>query len=353
MPDLYRLAGPVLRALPPEFAHRVALRALALGLVGPARAAPDPILAVDLWGRRFPNPLGLAAGFDKHAEAPAQTLALGFGFIEVGGVTPRPQPGNPGPRLFRLPQDRAIINRMGFNSVGHAAVAARLTRPRSGILGVNLGRNKDSADPAADFVAGMRIFGPLADFLVINLSSPNTPGLRAMQGRAPLEALLGKLAEARAGAAGGGPPLLVKIAPDLLEDELADIAAVTLATGVDGLIVANTTIARAPTLRSPHKGEGGGLSGAPLFAPSTRLLARVYALTEGRMPLVGCGGVGSGANAYAKIRAGATLVQLYTALIYEGPALVGRILADLAALLHRDGFARLADAVGVDANRKG
>jgi dihydroorotate dehydrogenase len=346
--DLYRLAGPVLRSLPPELAHRLALRALALGLAGRPPGVDDPILAVDLWGKRFPNPVGLAAGFDKHGEAPAQALALGFGLAEVGSVTPRPQSGTQGPRLFRLTEDNAVINRMGFNSEGHAAVAARLARRPKGMLGINLGRNKDSADAGLDFAAGVRAFGTMADYLVVNLSSPNTPGLRALQGKAPLEALLGRINEARAMLPNDGPPLLVKIAPDLVDDELADIAAVTMAMRVDGLIVSNTTIARPDTLRSPHKGEGGGLSGAPLFVPSTRVLARMFVLTEGKMPLIGCGGIASGEQAYAKIRAGASLVQLYTALVYDGPALVTRIKRDLAALLRRDGFAKLSDAVGVD-----
>jgi dihydroorotate dehydrogenase len=258
-----------------------------------------------------------------------------------------------GPRLFRLTEDRAVINRLGFNSQGHSAVVTRLTRVKQtgyrGVLGINLGRNKESADAAVDFAQGVRAFGPLVDFLVVNLSSPNTPGLRALQGRAPLEALLGRVAEARAQLPNGGPPLLVKIAPDLVEEELADIAAVTQAMAIDGLIVANTTIARPASLQSRHKSEGGGLSGAPLFAPSTRVLAQVYALTGGTMPLIGCGGVASGADAYAKIRAGASLVQLYTALIFEGPGLVKRIKRDLAALLARDGFAHVSDAVGADA----
>jgi len=352
--DLYRFAGPLLRALPPETAHRLALASLAGGLAGRAKGSDNPALAIDLFGRRFPNPIGLAAGFDKDARAPDQAMALGFGFVEIGSVTPRPQSGNAGPRLFRLSEDRAVINRMGFNSQGHAAVAARLSktrlarRARVGILGVNLGRNKDSEDATTDFVAGVRLFGPLADYLVVNLSSPNTPGLRAMQSRAPLEALLGRLVEARAALDGGGPPLLVKIAPDLAEDEMADIAAVTKAMRVDGLIVGNTTIARPDTLRSRDRGEGGGLSGAPLFAPSTRVLAKVSALTGGTMPLIGCGGIASGADAYAKIRAGASLVQLYTALVFDGPGLVARIKRDLAVLLARDGFKSVRDAVGKD-----
>jgi len=352
VPDLYGLAGPLLRRLPPETAHRLALAALASGLAGRARESDNSILAVDLFGRRFVNPIGLAAGFDKDARAPNQALALGFGFVEIGSVTPLPQTGNPKPRLFRLTEDRAVINRMGFNSRGHAAVAARLAaRQRVGILGVNLGRNKEATDAARDFAAGVRLFGPLADYLVVNLSSPNTPGLRALQGRAPLEALLGRLAEARAILANGGPPLLVKIAPDLVEDELTDIAAVSHAMKVDGLIVGNTTVARPDTLRSRHRGEGGGLSGAPLLAPATKVLARMYALTGGTMPLIGCGGVASGADAYAKIRAGATLVQLYTALVFEGPGLVARIKRDLAELLVRDGFKSVTDAVGADAAR--
>ena len=352
MPDLYRLAEPFLRALPPELAHRLALRALKLGLAGATAGSDDPRLAVDLWGKHFSNPIGLAAGFDKHGEAPDQALALGFGLVEVGSVTPEPQAGTDGPRLFRLTEDRAVINRMGFNSRGHAWTLSRLTgRSRIGILGINLGRNKDSADAGADFALGVTRFGGLADYLVVNLSSPNTPGLRALQGKAPLEALLARINEARTTLPGRGPPLLVKIAPDLVDDELTDIAAVTMAMRVDGLIVSNTTIVRPETLRSKHKGEGGGLSGVPLMAPSTRVLARMYALTEGKMPLIGCGGVASGHDAYDKIRAGASLVQLYTALVYEGPALVARVKSDLAALLLRDGFGHVADAVGADAKK--
>lgn len=348
--DVYRWLGPLLRRFDPETAHRWAVRALAAGLVpGPGHRDRDaPNLAVRLFGRQFPNPIGLAAGFDKNAEAVDGALKIGFGFVEIGSVTPRPQPGNPRPRLFRLTEDRAVINRMGFNNDGHAAVAARLARRgRPGLVGVNLGKNKTSDDALADYVAGVHCFGRLADYLVVNVSSPNTPGLRALQGREPLAALLGGVIDARA-RAGLHVPVLLKVAPDLTEEDKADIAAVVLETGIDGMIVSNTTIDRPAFLRSGHRREAGGLSGAPLFAPSTAVLGDFYRLTAGRVPLIGVGGVASGAEAYAKIRAGARLVQLYSALVYGGPALVGRIIDDLAALLARDGFASIDAAVGAD-----
>jgi len=349
--DLPRLATACLRRLPAETAHRAALRALAAGLVPAAGAETDPVLRVRLWNRDFPNPVGLAAGFDKDAEAVAGCLRLGFGFVEIGSVTPRPQPGNPRPRLFRLTQDRAIVNRMGFNSRGLDFAAARLARRdrAAGIIGANLGKNKESADAAADYVAGASRLAPLADYLVINVSSPNTPGLRALQGREPLAHLVAAVIAARAAAVPAvPPPLLLKIAPDLTEEDKRDIAAVALDSGIDGLIVSNTTIARPASLKSRHAREAGGLSGRPLFAPSTAVLADMYRLTGGRLPLVGVGGIASGADAYAKIRAGASLVQLYSALVYEGPGLVRRIQRDLAARLRADGFATLADAVGAD-----
>ncbi len=360
MNDLFSLAARLLRLLPPETAHRLTIRALATGLApGPAsgsasasRAPDDPVLRVRLWGRDFANPLGLAAGFDKNAEVPDAMLGLGFGFVEVGSVTPRPQPGNPKPRLFRLVEDRAVINRMGFNNEGHVAVRRRLARraARRGIVGVNLGANKDSADRAGDYVEGVRALGPLADYLVVNVSSPNTPGLRALQGRAELDDLLARVLAARDEIAEGGQgervPLLLKIAPDLAGEDVTDVVAVALARGLDGLIVSNTTVARPGSLKSRHADETGGLSGAPLFEPSTAMLARIRDLSGGRIPLVGVGGVASGVDAYAKIRAGATLVQLYTALIYEGPGLVGRIKRDLAAALKCDGFASVREAVG-------
>jgi dihydroorotate dehydrogenase len=346
--DWYRLIAPALLALDPETAHGLAIRALKSGLVPRLRAADDPILAQRVWGRAFSNPIGLAAGFDKHAEVPDALLDLGFGFVEVGGVTPLPQPGNPRPRLFRLNEDGAVINRMGFNSVGLEVVRARLTaRARRGIVGVNLGKNKDQTDAAADYVAGARAFAPHADFLVINVSSPNSPGLRALQSREALHALVSRVRGVLAGIA-NAPPLLLKIAPDLTGDDKRDIAAVALETRLDGLIISNTTLARPPSLASRYRGEAGGLSGRPLFAPSTALLGEFYRLTQGRLPLVGVGGIASGRDAYRKIRAGASLVQLYSALVFHGPGLVAAIRRDLAAALREDGFRSVAEATGAD-----
>ena len=281
MPDFYALFRPILRALPPETAHRLTLAALAAGLGGRARAPDPPILAQRLWGRDFPNPIGIAAGFDKDALVPDALLGLGFGFVEIGTVTPLPQPGNPKPRVFRLDADGALINRLGFNSGGLDRLVARLeARRRHGIVGVNIGRNRDSADAVADYAEGVRRTAALADYLVVNVSSPNTPGLRDLQAGAVLEDLLRRLLAARA-ETGSSVPLLVKIAPDLAPEERADIAAVALATGIDGIVVANTTVARPPGLRSRAAGEAGGLSGRPLFAPSTALLGEIYRLTEG------------------------------------------------------------------------
>lgn len=348
MTRLFELARPVLHALPAETAHGLTIFALRHGIGVPGERAPDdPILAGSVWNRAFLNPVGLAAGFDKGAEVVDQMLRFGFGFVEAGSITPRPQPGNPKPRLFRLTEDRAVINRMGFNSKGHAAALAQLARrdPSAGLLGVNLGANKDSGDMAADYAEGVRNFAPHADYLVANVSSPNTPGLRDLQRREVLADLISRVLEARDGA---GPPVLIKIAPDLTSDERADIAAVALEAGIDGLVVSNTTVARPGSLVSAHKTEAGGLSGRPLMTPATDCLADIYRLTGGKLPLVGVGGVSSGADAYRKIRAGASLVQLYSALVFEGPALVARIKADLAALLRRDGFSRVSEAVGAD-----
>lgn len=352
MPDPYHLAGPLLRRLDPETAHGLTLRLLAAGLIPPQPVYNPPELTVRLWDRVFPNPLGLAAGFDKNAEVADAMLGQGFGFVEIGAVTPRPQPGNPRPRLFRLTEDAAVINRMGFNNQGLEAIAARLAsrrRRHPGLIGANLGKNKETSDPAADYEIGAARLGPLVDYLVINVSSPNTPGLRALQGREQLDELVRRTRDALTRAMPEkAPPLLLKIAPDLGWEDLADIAEVALAGQLDGLIVSNTTIARPASLRSAQASESGGLSGAPLFAASTAMLRRVAELTQGRLPLIGAGGVGSGSEAYAKIRAGASLVQLYTALIYGGPALVTRIKHDLLDLLRRDGFATLSEAVGAD-----
>ncbi|MBM3566261.1 MAG: quinone-dependent dihydroorotate dehydrogenase [Alphaproteobacteria bacterium] len=348
--SLYGILRPLVHALDPETAHRLAVAALRLGWAGRG-GADDPILATRVWGLDFPNPIGLAAGFDKNAEVVDAVLRLGFGFAEAGTVTPKPQAGNPRPRLFRLAADGAVINRMGFNNEGLDAFAARLgRRGRVGIVGANIGKNKDSADAVADYVAGAAALAPLADYLVVNVSSPNTSGLRALQERASLMHLLKAVKDARDRAAPDGvrPPLLVKIAPDLTEEDLLDVAEVAAAVPVDGIIATNTTVARPDTLADPKRNEAGGLSGRPLFQPSTRILSRLYKLTGGRIALVGAGGVASGADAYAKIRAGASLVQLYTALVYGGPELVGAIKRELADCLRRDGFSSVAAAVGAD-----
>ncbi|CAO3407675.1 quinone-dependent dihydroorotate dehydrogenase [Azospirillum largimobile] len=355
MIDLYPLAGPLLFRFDPETAHGLTIKALKTGLVPPARGKDEPALHTRVWGLDFANPVGLAAGFDKNAEVVDAMLNLGFGFVEPGSVTPRPQPGNPRPRLFRLVEQRAVINRMGFNNEGLEAFAQRLERRRAasrrapGIVGANLGKNKDTADAADDYVIGVRRLAPLADYLVVNVSSPNTPGLRALQGRDPLRALLERVLEARA-ACGltRNPPLLLKIAPDLTVEDKSDIAAVALDSGIDGLIVSNTTIARPDSIPAAMRSETGGLSGAPLFEASTSVLREIYALTGGKLPIVGVGGVATGEDAYAKIRAGASLVQLYSAMVYAGPAVVHRIRRELAELLRRDGFRSVAEAVGAD-----
>jgi dihydroorotate dehydrogenase len=346
---LYQRAFPLLDRIDPERAHRLAIAALKTGLIAGAQRPDPPILAQTLFGMGFPNPIGLAAGFDKDGEVYRQTLKLGFGFVELGSVTPQPQPGNPKPRLFRLTQDRAVINRMGFNNRGIAAMAARLeTRNTAqGIVGVNLGKNKDQADAAADYAAGTRRLGPLADYLVINVSSPNTPGLRALQSRDSLAALIAAVVAVRNGLA-RRPPLLLKIAPDLIDADRQDIATVALGSGLDGLIVSNTTIARPAGLDPRFAQETGGLSGRPLREPATEILRDIYRRTGGKLPIIGVGGVAGAQDAYAKIRAGASLVQLYTALVFEGPGLVRRIKDGLADLLARDGFANIAEAVGAD-----
>ena len=342
-------ATRALRILDPERAHSLTVEMLARGLGPKIRRPADPRLAIVVAGLEFPNPLGLAAGFDKSARAPDAMLDLGFGFVEVGAVTPRPQAGNARPRIFRLRQDRAVINRYGFNNDGLEAVARRLeARPKRGVVGVNLGANKESADRIEDYVTGVRRLARLVDFYTVNISSPNTPGLRALQDRAALRELLTRVLSAR-NAFQKKSPVFLKIAPDLTDSDKADIAECVRGAGIDGLIVSNTTIARPPGLKSPHTNETGGLSGAPLFAPSTALLAEFFKALGGAIPLVGVGGISSPRDAYKKILAGASLVQLYTALIYQGPGLVMRIIKELPEFLDADGFANLREAVGAGA----
>lgn len=342
----YSLADSILSRLDAETAHGLALRALKSGLM-PDDGNPDPSsLSITVWGRHLPNPIGLAAGFDKNAEVPDALLGLGFGFVEIGSVTPRPQVGNPRPRLFRLAEDRGVINRMGFPGQGLDAARSRLAaRPRRGFVGVNVGANKDSGDRAADYVACSVALAPYADYLVCNVSSPNTPGLRNLQGRIQLADLLKRVQDA---IAMKPVPLVVKIAPDATDDDLDDIVSVCRDLRMDGIIVGNTTLSRPPSLRSGRRAETGGLSGAPLMTLSTDVLRRTAQRVDGQFPLIGCGGVGSGADAYAKLRAGASLVQLYSAMVYEGPPLIRRIKNELAALLARDGFASVSDAIGAD-----
>lgn len=345
MLDYYKLAGPLVRMLDAERAHGLAVRLLKNGLVPVPKLVEYPRLRTNVFGLDFANPIGLAAGFDKNAEVVDAMLAQGFGFVEAGSVTPLAQPGNPKPRIFRLTEDEGVINRLGFNNQGSEAVAARLEArvvqgPWPGVVGLNLGKNKDQTDAIADYVTGIERLGRFGDYVVINVSSPNTPGLRALQARAVLADLLGA-----ARAAAGAKPLLVKIAPDLSDEEIDDVAAVALDTRIDGIIAGNTTLSR-DGLRGAAREETGGMSGKPLLERSTRVLARMYAATDGKLPLIGCGGVHDGASAYAKIRAGASLVQLYTALVYGGVGVVNRISAHLNALLVRDGFTSVSEAVG-------
>ncbi len=342
------LGARALASIDAETAHGVALRALRLGLGGRDRAMCDPILTTRLAGLALDNPIGLAAGFDKDAVAPAALLQAGFGFVECGTTTPKPQAGNPRPRLFRLREDGAVINRMGFNNAGLERFASNIAEPRRGVVGANIGANKESADRIADYVLGLERLWGLADYFTLNVSSPNTPGLRELQGREALGDMLGRIARSRTRlrADGASRPIFLKVAPDLKNGDVEDIVETAVRHGLDGLVVANTTLARPGGLRGRSKTETGGLSGAPLMAPSTALLARFFDAAAGRLALIGVGGVASGANAYAKIRAGADAVQLYTALAYRGPSLVREIKRDLAACLRADGFKTVAEAVG-------
>ncbi len=337
----------LLHRVDPEIAHGLSIKALKAGLVPGTGARTSPRLRTRIAGLELPNPVGLAAGYDKNAEVLGPLSRCGFGFVEVGAATPRPQPGNPKPRLFRLTGDRAAINRFGFNNEGMEAIAARLARrPEDAVIGLNLGANKDSEDRAGDFARVLTHCGAHLDFATVNVSSPNTEKLRDLQGKAALSALLTGVMVAR-DALARPIPVFLKIAPDLSEAELADIAEVARDTGVDAIIATNTTLSR-DGLSSPQRDEAGGLSGVPLFEKSTRVLARLSAMTEGEIPLIGVGGIASPEDAYAKIRAGASAVQLYTALVYQGMSLVPRIVTGLEALLARDGFANVAEAVGTN-----
>ncbi len=343
------LARPLLLAFEPERAHEMTLRALETG-VYPRGESDDPRLALDLWGLRFPNPIGIAAGFDKDARVPDAILGIGFGFAEVGSLTPLPQEGNPRPRVFRLINERAIINRLGFNNGGHAAALERLRRrAQNGIVGVNVGANKDAADRTADYALGIDVFYDVASYFTVNISSPNTPGLRDLQAPAALDALLSKVLDVRARKVAAGArqvPIVVKIAPDIAEDDLAPVVERLVAHRVDGIAVSNTTLTRPGLDANATARETGGLSGRPLFHRSTVVLARTYALTGGQIPLIGIGGIDSPETALAKIEAGATLIQLYTGLVYEGPGLIRRIKQNLAQAAANAGVASISALTG-------
>ena len=346
--SLFDSAAGLLRTLPAERAHNLTLTlANAAAPLLPKPAPDDSRLAVSAFGLDFPNPVGLAAGFDKNAQVPDAMAKFGFGFVECGTVTPRPQAGNPQPRLFRLTEDGAVINRMGFNNGGMDEAARNLkARKGNGIVGINIGANKDSEDRISDYVLGFAALAHLADYVTVNVSSPNTPGLRGLQNREELARLLASLTHARASQQ---KPILLKIAPDLDEHALDEIADVVRTSGIEGLIVSNTTIAR-PALKSPLARETGGLSGRPLYAPSTQVLRGMRQRLGKSVVLIGVGGIASGEDAYGKIKAGASLVQLYTALVYQGPGLVARIKRELSTCLARDGYANVTDAVGSGAD---
>ena len=343
---IFGLLRPLLFRLDAERAHRMTVRMLRrLPRSGPTTS--DPLLRQRLFGLEFAGPVGLAAGFDKDAEVFDRMGRFGFAFAEVGTLTPLPQAGNPRPRLFRLAEDEAVVNRMGFNNGGQGAAAQRLSRirPAGLVTGINIGANKDSPDRTADYVAGVATMARFADYLTVNISSPNTPGLRALQDRGALDTLLEAVMAARGP---GGVPVWLKVAPDLEGEDVRDIAEVALAHKVDAIVVSNTTIARPASLRSAHAGESGGLSGAPLHDAALQRLRDFRLATRGAVPLIGVGGIANADQAYARIRAGASLIQLYSALVYKGPMLPRAINQGLARLLVRDGFTRIADAVGVD-----
>ena len=348
MRGIHDLAARALTVLPPETAHGLAIASLKAGLGPRLTRRVGEALATELAGMRLPNPIGIAAGFDKNAEVHAQMLAAGFGFVECGTVTPRAQSGNPRPRMFRLRADRALINRLGFNNRGLAAFACGIAKRRAaGVIGANVGANKDSADRIADYVMAVRRLWGRCDYLTLNVSSPNTPGLRDLQQRSALADLLGAVTEATADLrAARAMPLFLKVSPDIGGAQIEDIVEAAVSHGLAGLVVSNTTLDTPPGLRSPQRAQAGGLSGAPLMDPSTRLLAAFHEAAGDRLELIGVGGVASGAQAYAKIRAGAKAIQLYTAIAFDGLGVIERIATELAVRLHADGFATLDQAVG-------
>lgn len=350
---LINIAQSGLLYLDPERAHELTLRALEAGVFARA-AADDPVLRQTICGLDFPNPLGMAAGFDKDARVPGALLAMGFGFAEIGTVTPRPQPGNARPRVFRLIRERGVINRLGFNSGGHEAAKVRLSHRPSGVIGVNIGANKYSADPVEDFAQGLSAFYGLADYFTVNISSPNTPGLRDLQAPDRLNRLLARLMsdrESLAVSAVKRRPILVKLAPDMHDDDFAATIACLLEHRVEGIILTNTTVSRQEIPQAAYRTEAGGLSGRPLFQRSTRMLAKAYLLTGGKVPLIGVGGIDSGETAIAKIEAGASLIQLYTGMIYEGAGLVAAIKGALIERMERNGASDLASLRGTQAER--
>ena len=351
----YGFFRPLLFRIDPETAHRMTIKAMKAGLMPACGMVSDPALEQTLCGLRFPNPVGMAAGFDKNAEVMAPLLRLGFGFVEAGTVTPKPQPGNPKPRIFRDPGSESVINRMGFPGCGMEVFKAGLEkflshRPRPpGVVGINIGMNKDQTDPAEDYTALIRTLGPMADYLTVNISSPNTPGLRDLQEKETLADLLGTLMEEREKACDNPlPPLFLKLAPDLDERRQEEIAGVVMAAGIDGLILTNTTLERPDSLPARFVKEQGGLSGKPLCDPSTQMIRNFYRLTGGKLPIIGVGGVSTGRDAYDKIKAGASLVQLYSSMVFQGPGIANVINRDLLALLKAEGFSNIAEAVGKD-----
>ncbi|MCB1531663.1 MAG: quinone-dependent dihydroorotate dehydrogenase [Alphaproteobacteria bacterium] len=353
MSALYAAARPLLFTLEPEKAHALTLKLMKSGLMPSCKPVENPALEQVLWGLKFPNPLGLSAGFDKNAEVVGPAFKLGFGFVEAGTVTPKPQHGNPKPRIFRDPSNEAVINRMGFPNGGMNAFKANLekflagkNRP-AGVVGINIGMNKSQSEPAKDYGVLIKMLGPMADYLTINISSPNTPGLRDLQKRGPLLELIDTVKEERAKACGDHPPpILVKLAPDLEEAQQQELAETVLEAKIDGLILTNTTLDRPAILPRAFREQSGGLSGVPVRAKSTAVIRNFYQLTKGALPIIGVGGISSGADAYEKIKAGASLVQLYTGLVFQGPTVANSINRDLLSLLQKDGYTHISDAIG-------